>query len=507
MSLAARARMRPVLYPAAILVAFVLNFLIETGVSPYASGRPLILAILIGLALPWLAGLVTGDRNRAGLVGGVLALLLLAAQAPIIVLLGLAALVLVGLQWWLARRRAETSAAGERMWPIITRVLTAGALILLVAVGIKAVQLGRADTVAHDLLAEFPLRAPAAVATSQVELPNMYFILLDGYPRADKLASEFGIDVSGFTRALDDRGFFVATHSRSNHTITHLTLTQMFSYGSGGVTAAGADGVQRVLWRHRINQGAFFSDIRDLGYDVVAISPAFEHVALRQADRFIDTGQVNELEWAIIQVTGIRPLVEFTLPSLAADLHRARVAAAFEVTGEVAGEAASSPRFVFTHIVSPHSPQAFNGDGTPVDLRGFVLPYGDGEEIEEFGWEEYVRRLEGQLAFLDAQVVTLVDDIVAADPQAVVVVFSDHGSGAGWSETDPQKADVDLRTANLLAVRSPGHTDIVDDRSTLANLLPRLLRAYAGAGPPDIPETIYAWADDPRLSRVFVRPD
>jgi bisphosphoglycerate-independent phosphoglycerate mutase (AlkP superfamily) len=111
------------------------------------------------------------------------------------------------------------------------------------------------------------------------------------------------------------------------------------------------------------------------------------------------------------------------------------------------------------------------------------------------------------LEFIDSQVTALVDAIVAADHEAVIVVFSDHGSGARWSETDPASADVDLRTANLLAVRSPGVSGIIDDRSTLANLLPRLLRAYTGTGPPDVPETVYAWAADPALARVFVRPD
>jgi hypothetical protein len=38
--------MRPVLYPAAIAAAYVLNLVVETEVSPYAATRPLILAIV-----------------------------------------------------------------------------------------------------------------------------------------------------------------------------------------------------------------------------------------------------------------------------------------------------------------------------------------------------------------------------------------------------------------------------------------------------------------------------
>jgi hypothetical protein len=69
------------------------------------------------------------------------------------------------------------------------------------------------------------------------------------------------------------------------------------------------------------------------------------------------------------------------------------------------------------------------------------------------------------------------------------------------------RPDADLHTANLLAVRSPGSSGIIDDRSTLASALPRLLRAYTGIGPPDMPETIFVSAEHPQVSTVFVRPN
>jgi len=128
------------------------------------------------------------------------------------------------------------------------------------------------------------------------------------------------------------------------------------------------------------------------------------------------------------------------------------------------------------------------------------MRYADSVDIAQLGRAEYVRRLDGQIAFINTRTLDLADRIIARDPTAVVVVFSDHGTGLAM-------ADADLRTANLLAVRSPGRTGIIDDRSTLANLLPRLLRAYAGTGPPDVLETIYAWADEPGRSFIFERPD
>ena len=507
MTIGARARMRPVLYPAAILLAFVLNLWVGTGVSPFAATRPLVVALVVGLTIPWAAGLATGDRHLAGLVGIVIVLLLVAPPDPMIAILAVIALGLVAVTRRPGRRRAGSQPSSGRWWPLTTRALTAGAMILLVAVGVKAVQLGRAETIAHDLVAEFPLGVGTRATTSApADLPNMYLILLDGYPRADKLASEFGIDASWFIRGLDSRGFAVATHSRSNHTATRATLTQMFDYeldiGSGG-----ADGDRDDLWRHRINEGRFFADIRGLGYEVVAVSPGWEHVALRQADHFIDTGQPNEFEWTLLQVTSARALIEALLPESAADLQRARVLGAFDSTEGVAQDDATKPRLVLTHVAAPHTPLLFGHDGSPTEVRGMRILYAESVEVSRLGWQEYVRRLDGQIAFLSARTLKCVDRIIALDPGAVIVVFSDHGSGVRDDPEIPGAVDADLRTANLLAVRSPGRTGIIEDRSTLANVLPRLLRAYAGIGPPDMPETIYVSADHPQLSTVFRRPD
>jgi hypothetical protein len=506
-SLWARARMRPVLYPAAILVAFVLNLLVATDVSPYAAGRPLIAAVAIGLLAPWLAGLATAHRDRAGVLGAIVVLMVLSAGTPEIFVLSLVALALVGLQPHLGRRDPTATASARDPWPVATRILTIGAVILLVAVGIKAIQLGRIETFASDLVAEAPFRSPQVSAgATPPGAPNMVFILLDGYPRADKLQSEFGIDTTAFINGLRARDFVVADHSRSNETSTTSTLAQMFNYESASQIASSLNGAEPPS-RVTINDGAFFGDLHRLGYQTVAVSPGFEDVALRRADTFIDTGQLNEFESVTVQVAGLSSLADAVNPNLAADQDRARILDAFRVAEAQAQGLGADRKFVFVHVVAPHSPPLFDASGGPLDVPGFSLAYRDVLEISQYGFSGYVARLQGELQFLNQQTLHLVDTVVAADPGAVVVVFSDHGSGAPSREPGATPPYADLRTANLLAVRSPGQTGIIDDRSTLANLLPRLLRAYTGTGPADVPETIYAWTGDRSSSFFFQRPD
>jgi hypothetical protein len=83
----------------------------------------------------------------------------------------------------------------------------------------------------------------------------------------------------------------------------------------------------------------------------------------------------------------------------------------------------------------------------------------------------------GQVQHLNQLVVATVDQIVAADPQAVVVVMSDHGSR-------PPGAPREALLQNLLAVRSPGRPAVVASDAHLVDLFAAIFDAYFGTQSP-----------------------
>ena len=125
--------------------------------------------------------------------------------------------------------------AGIRyLWlrPVDTRPLTLGvsvaALCLLVtSSGTVFMNLeGRGQIVDAQAVEEQP---PAAlpvlpVAVERSALPDIYYIVLDGYPRSDSLAHYFDFDNSSFPQALRERGFYIADASHSNYTMTFLSI-------------------------------------------------------------------------------------------------------------------------------------------------------------------------------------------------------------------------------------------------------------------------------------------
>ena len=77
--------------------------------------------------------------------------------------------------------------------------------------------------------------------------------------------------------------------------------------------------------RHLINDNAVFAFLRGRGYGIDAVSSGFEEVALRQADRFIDTGQLSEVELLTFRHTGVGPIATVLAPDIFADQQRARI--------------------------------------------------------------------------------------------------------------------------------------------------------------------------------------
>src|SRR5690606_20870239 len=77
-----------------------------------------------------------------------------------------------------------------------------------------------------DAACRAPTSGRSHDATIELDTPpDVYYIILDGYPRADILAERYGYDNSEFLEGLESRGFYIADGSHSNYGQTILSLT------------------------------------------------------------------------------------------------------------------------------------------------------------------------------------------------------------------------------------------------------------------------------------------
>jgi len=77
----------------------------------------------------------------------------------------------------------------------------------------------------------------------------------------------------------------------------------------------------------------------------------------------------------------------------------------------------------------------------------------------------------GHLAAVNRRLVATIDAMLARDPDAVIVLFSDHGSRYSFDAPDEW-------TRSFLAARTPGQAHLFGESPITTNLLCDLFTAY-----------------------------
>jgi hypothetical protein len=451
------------LYPVAAMLAFnAADVRLGDGV------RSFLLALLLASVLFLASRLVVRDSQRAAMMT-TLALLLLFSYGHVYRWFG----SLGSLGDTLGRHRylipvwVAVMACGT--WMILrlrvdrapwTGALNVAALVLLI---LPTLQIAAAEREHRGALAAGQT-SPAA----ECELspppgqtpPDIYYIILDGYARQDVLANHFGFDNRPFLDELEQRGFYVAEWSQSNYFTTQLSLASSLSYEYLDLTQR--QDLARTASREQISAMRTHGDVRRnlecLGYTIVALDSSSPSSVWRDADIFLSPERRGDQTLALSGMNGFEAMLfdstaglilsdaSIAIPSslrpdtdLPMREHRARVRFAFETLGGGV-PAVASPKFVFAHILAPHTPYAFGPDGEDVDPGGTYTLQSEEGDADTAGYLN-------NLAFVNAATLRAVDGILARSSRPPVIILqSDHGA----------KGAADVRLANLSAFYFPG---------------------------------------------------
>ena len=488
----------PVLFAASIVIAFWLDAM----VSPHAAIRSLIIAVVVVALVTLIAGLLFRSAALGGLLAsGIIGLLygkrlielvgtLRGAMEPWmfivwIALVGLALLVAVRVILRSVRRWTVDGAGSK---------LNQAALILFIASIGSGLVTGKLHYAAGDLAQGVPLEdaeASALNATSSAGLPDVYLILLDGYPRADVLAHAFDLDNSGFESALAGREFVIAPESHAEYLWTHITLSSMLSMEyveEIGALRAVIDGEAPLhpTLRDVLNDNPVFDLAREKGYQVVALNSGYEQLTVRRADVWVDGGQMNEFELKLLVSTFLGDVLAVVTPDLASGQHRDRIEYELDAVGRIAAADADGPRLVFAHIPAPHQPTVFGRAGEPVVEPIGARFYADSPQERREPLDEFAAKYRDQLHYLNGRIIQSVDEIIANSVNPpVVILWADHGSASrvDWVVTESKDAAPDVlleRTGTLFAALTPGRTDAFPDDIAPVNIFRYLADAYYG---------------------------
>lgn len=287
------------------------------------------------------------------------------------------------------------------------------------------------------------------------ELPDIYYIIFDGYARADILKEIYGYDNSDFINYLTNKGFYVAHQSRANYPQTYLSIASSLNleYINYIRKIVGEESSDRKQLSKMITNNNVYKILKNHGYLFVSVPGSWAEKIL-YADIILHTKKVdfNDFETALINTT---PLGIIFAKKPLLNLHRKKIIFSFNHIPDISE--IDPPTFVYAHFMIPHPPFVFDRDGKPFNPKG-VINGTDGSHYFKLNPSkiEYRERYKNQIIFVNKKAKEMINEILyRSNRPPIIILQSDHGPGSMTDWEDPGKTNMKERLSILNAYYLP----------------------------------------------------
>ncbi|WP_394727071.1 sulfatase-like hydrolase/transferase [Altererythrobacter sp. GH1-8] len=256
----------------------------------------------------------------------------------------------------------------------------------------------------------------AFAAEADNDSPDVWHIVMDRYANAAVLADAYGYDNSPFLKALRERGFAVEDNAFSNYQITNqsLSTTLNANYLDPLVEATGheLDSVPQFEAVRSSQASRFF---KSQGYEMVFASTWADISHTHDlADRTLNSRPISQVPRQIIDQSLLGHIgAAADIPFLSGRADQCmREPAKFAELRRIAGE--KGRKYVFAHFLLPHPPYLLDRQGRCKSVA------------EEINWDRKRNYIE-QLEYANAELLKLIDAILAGPRPATIMIHGDEG--------------------------------------------------------------------------------
>lgn len=312
---------------------------------------------------------------------------------------------------------------------------------------------------------------PSGQNVQNNKLPDIYYIILDGYARNDVLRETYNYNNEEFLNNLRSRGFFIAKQSKSNYAQSCLSVASSLNFKYINFlekTLKNSD--NRDILAEMTSNNDVMKSLKEYGYEIIQFPLGYFCIGVSPlADVLIDAGlwkTESLFENLLIGTTvfGAFSINDLELGSIAAiKERRSKILNTFKALNEL--PASDDPVFVDVHMIATHPPYIFDPNGKPVLENDSFKGYRD------------------QLIFTNKKVLETIDKILArSKTPPIIILQADHGSWIFLDPENPENTNMKERFGILNAYYLPyGGDKLLYDSITPVNTFRLIFNYYFGA--------------------------
>ena len=199
---------------------------------------------------------------------------------------------------------------------------------------------------------------------NQETLPDIYYLVFDRYARGDVLEQHFQYSNDEFLSWLETRGFYVATESNANYPRTSQSLAASLDmeYLTGVKDTEEGEQHDWSPLYDILENNIVTKSLKGSGYRYIHFGDWWHPTSTNSnADININYWRFNEFELALLKTTPFYQPRSHVGDSFRRE-HYDRIKYKFDKLRQMA--ALEGPKFIFAHMLIPHTPYVFNEDGT-----------------------------------------------------------------------------------------------------------------------------------------------
>jgi hypothetical protein len=250
-----------------------------------------------------------------------------------------------------------------------------------------------------------------------VRTPNIYYVILDEYARADDILAQTRLDNSGFIRDIATRGFYTASKSYSNFPITAFSVSSSLQMDYLVEPGDHAFKDRGPFYEALQGSNRIVDFLKKHGYEYLHFENGlWEGSNCSGSEDFCIHRTRIEMTEMSKKLLSLTPLLQvwnrWILPHFQSEIlgqSGLLKLLAWRDSRKYDGR----PYFVFAHIFSPHEPVYYAEDCS-------ILKQPD-ESTNRPGYRN-------QVACLNHEVLDFIDKVIAKDPGAIMIFQGDHGT-------------------------------------------------------------------------------